>query len=355
MPRKRRTIPWLELRDEVYYVYWHPADGGRIKRLSLGTGEPVEAQQRFAKFLAGGQATFDAHPGGSPGLTVSQALDDYYREHVAVNVVDKIRAEDCIRHLKGWFKNAALSSIDIPTSRSYAAARRMGVIGGGKRRKDGKASDSTIRRELVVLVAAANHAEKWKRVKIGEMPSIELPQEAAQEEIYLTQAELARAREAATGRLRAFMDVAYYTAARRESVERLTKFQVNLAQGRINLTAPTETANQRRSKKRRPVVPIDPKLRPTIEALMDDSPNEWVFGSPASMYRPFRTHLEKLGLGAKAFPHVLRHSRATHLLQSGVQIYDVAKLLGDTVATVQRVYGHHCPDYLAAAIKGSGQ
>jgi integrase len=34
-------------------------------------------------------------------------------------------------------------------------------------------------------------------------------------------------------------------------------------------------------------------------------------------------------------------SRATHLLQAGASIYDVAKLLGDTTATVERVYGHH--------------
>jgi hypothetical protein len=29
-------------------------------------------------------------------------------------------------------------------------------------------------------------------------------------------------------------------------------------------------------------------------------------------------------------------------------IYDVAKLLGDTVATVEKVYGHHSPEYLAS-------
>jgi integrase len=58
-------------------------------------------------------------------------------------------------------------------------------------------------------------------------------------------------------------------------------------------------------------------------------------------YTPFNRHLKRLGLAAKGFPHILRHTRATHLLQAGVPIYDVAKLLGDTIATVERVYGHH--------------
>ena len=36
------------------------------------------------------------------------------------------------------------------------------------------------------------------------------------------------------------------------------------------------------------------------------------------------------------------------MLQDGAQMWDVAKLLGDTVETVERVYGHHCPDYMAS-------
>ncbi len=45
-------------------------------------------------------------------------------------------------------------------------------------------------------------------------------------------------------------------------------------------------------------------------------------------------------------PHVLRHTRATHLLQDRKSPWAVANLLGDTVKTVLDVYGHHCPDFL---------
>jgi site-specific recombinase XerD len=88
---------------------------------------------------------------------------------------------------------------------------------------------------------------------------------------------------------------------------------------------------------------------------MIDSRTEWLFGEPKKMYDGFKNHMETLGLGDKAFPHILRHSRATHLLQEGVPIYDVARLLGDTIATVDRVYGHHSADHLAETIGGTAR
>lgn len=357
MPRERRKIPWLEVRDDTYYVYWYDEQAKpkpRTKRLSLGTTDSLEAQQRFAAFLTTGHARGGAK--AALGVTVGFALDDYYREHVIPNVVDKGRAEDAITHLKTWFKDTLLKDVDIPASRNYADARRMGIVGGGARRKIKEASDSTIRRELVVLQAAANHAVRWKRITMAEIPSLELPREAPRTEIWLTRAEMTKALGAASGRLYDFMALSYYTAARRASIERLTRFQIDLKGSRINLTSPKEDANQRRSVKRRPVVPVFPEVRPVIERLLEaNKDSEWLFGDARDMYRVFRSHMEGLGLGDKANPHILRHSRATHLLQDGVSLYDVAKLLGDTVATVERVYGHHSPDFLAATIQRSGQ
>ncbi|WP_082312373.1 site-specific integrase [Chelatococcus sp. CO-6] len=186
-------------------------------------------------------------------------------------------------------------------------------------------------------------------------PAIRIPVRSSRhrgerEAPWLTHAELAMLRAAATGRLADFIEIAYYTASRKRAVETLQWSQVRLAEGKIHLAK----VGERKTKKRRPIVPIDAELRPTLERLHQEHVAEkratdWVLGTPTSLYRPFVKLCASLGI--KASPHILRHTRATHLLMDGVSIYDVARLLGDTVPTVERVYGHHSAEYLAKSIE----
>lgn len=356
MPRHRkRTEPWYDRRDNgVYYAYRYNPEKKRVERESLGTEEPREAALRFADFLVRGPRS--ARYVTSLGVSVESVLDQYEIGHVQPNVVDKPRQHDAIRHLKTFFRDMPVRDVDVTQSRAYAEARRRGDVGGGKRRRDvfdmatgdvidkshlRKASNTTIRRELNVLVAAANHCRRMRTLPGDQMPDVELPTDTRATEVpWLTKDEMRRLLAAADGHLRDFILLAYYTAARRRSIERLTKAQVDLRQGRLNL----QPINAPRTKKRRPVVPIFPEIRPTIERLMDASTTEYLLDVRRDMYRPFTQLCERLGL--KAHPHVLRHSRATHMLLDGEDPYKVAKLLGDTMQTVERVYGHYSTDYL---------
>jgi integrase len=343
MSRQPREIPTLQLHENGnYYAHWYDAAANRTKRKTLETRDPAEASKRFGQFLIGGPP--DAR--GHAGLTVRQALGDYRREHVEAiddkgrpRVTDVERQLTIISHLTNYFGEDGMLSIGPVESRGYVAARRKGEIGGGKTRGPRAGSDSTIRRELNCLVAAFNHAIKWGRLPADTRARIELPAEAPVEEIkWLTKEQVSRAIAAASGDLKDFMVLAYYTAARRASIERLTRSQVDLQHGRINLAQD----GARVTKKRKPIVPIYAEIRPTVERLMNRG-QERLLGS-ANFYRPFIRLME--GMGITAHPHMLRHSRATHLLQDGEDIYMVARLLGDTVATVDRVYAHSTPEFL---------
>jgi integrase len=346
MPKQRRDIPWLGQRGDVWYANWYDQTERRTKSLSLRTTDQVQAHIRFAAFLTEGRAVFE--PEREQGLTVTTALDDYYREHVVVNVVDQSRESRAIEHLKKGFGNMLLKDVDIPACRRYLNMRKTGSIRAEKstRMKTQKGvADATVRKELTCLRAAAGHARRWKRITAAEMPSIELPTAPHREAGWLTHDEFDKVLASASGELRDFILLAYYTGSRKTAIETLTVFQIDLAHNRLNLAK----AGEKRTRKRRPIVPIDPAIRDTLARLVDQATacgKARLFPFDFKSYGRFRRLMTRLGLSDKANPHVLRHSRATHLLQDGVSIYDVARLLGDTVETVERVYGHHSTEYL---------
>lgn len=402
MPRARPATPRLETRGGVYYATWYNPTKRQREGLSLRTRIADEATPRFAAFLLQGSDLYK-RKAGLHGLTVEEALDTYYADHCQKKCADPVRQRIAMDNLKRHFGGTAIKLIDDTMVALYVDRRSSGLISGNGR----AAAPSTIRRELVVLVAAINRARKKKKLPLADVPSIDLPEAPPAKETWLTHEQLAALRaelvsqvtqmadyvvycqdacdrakanrlaaedvETAENRienakeqlevarqLRDFTEIAYYTAGRRRSVEGLTLFQVDLKQDRIRLAKPGE----RKTKKRRPVVRIDPELRPTVERLVarakerggtdTEVANRHILGSPRSLYKPFVKACERAGI-PDVSPHILRHTRATHLLQAGVSIWDVAKLLGDTVATVDRVYGHAAAEYQGAVVERKGE
>lgn len=349
MPRPNREIPWLEERDGVHYVFWYDAAERRTHRRSLKTRDPGEAQIRYAEFLLDG----DARRARGDGLTVTQVLDDYVKNHVLAKndrdetkVVATERTEIAVRHLKAYFGDRPVREIGPAQCRAYLDARRAGKVGGWqKRNRASTASDSTVRRELAVLVTAANHARKWRTLPADAMPVIELPSLAAARRVeFWTKAQLHDILEglAHDDPLYQFIMVAYYTAGRRRSIEDMRKDQLDFKAGTIALQPP----DGRVTKKRRPTVPMFPEIRDILLSMWVDSPSTYLFGhaSERDFYR--RVTERAAAVGHPGHPHMLRHSRASHMLQDGESIFKVAKLLGDTVQTVERVYAHALPEHM---------
>lgn len=281
-------------------------------------------------------------------LTVSEVLDLYYREHVADKVVARDRVEYAIHALKAKIGYNTIHSIDIPACRRYEKLREADGV-----------SPSTVRRELGTLQAAANHCLRWRHLAATEMPSIELPDEGEGKLIWLYKDELKQLAAAADENdpIGRFIRIAYYSAGRKRSVETLEwSTQIDLAANRISLAKPGE----KKTKKRRPVVPIHTEIQERMRRWYDARDNDWVLGTGKCL----RYRFDQVALAADLLelpqrglrpacvltPHALRHSRATHLLQDGKNPYAVANLLGDSLKTVLRVYGHFCPDYLSEAL-----
>jgi integrase len=131
--------------------------------------------------------------------------------------------------------------------------------------------------------------------------------------------------------------------------------QVNLEAKTINF----EIAGRRRTNKRRGVVPIPPRLLPHLK-------REWrrgtdmgyvlhIDGKPiGDIKKGFAAACQRAALMAVT-PHTLRHTAATWLMQRGTDLWEASGFLSMSMETLQRVYGHHHPDYLRQAANNIGR
>lgn len=341
MPRPDRG-PRLERNDRgIYEVRW--TEAGRTKRISTRTADAVEAADFFATWRRGLNREREARS----AATVSAVLASYFAEHVHRKVVGQGTAEIARKHLLAHFADMDPADIHPSDVRAYTALRQKGEIGR-------PVQAPTVRRELGVLVAALHHAVRERRLKRGDMPSVPLPEASVPRDRWLSEDEVRRLLDAAYGLDRAgrlnrayrFAMLAYYTAARKRAIETLTWDQVDWQTGMIRL-APR---GARQTKKRRPDVPMHPRLREVLERAFLERETPFVLDHAGNARKAFETVVAKAGL-EDVTPHVMRHTAATHMLRRKVPLWQVAAILGDTEATVQRTYGHHVPEAMMEAVE----
>jgi len=180
----------------------------------------------------------------------------------------------------------------------------------------------------VVCALRFFYAKTLKRPFLPE--DIPFPRTAQQLPLILSREEVARILTAPQHlKSRALLMTVYAAGLRRSEVARLRLRDIDSARMTI-------TVYQGKGQKDR-VVMLSPVLLETLRQYWQHCrPKEWLFpgdnpGQPISgndVFMVFRNAVRHAGISKKVCPHSLRHSFATHLLESGTDLRTIQILLG---------------------------
>jgi len=204
---------------------------------------------------------------------------------------------------------------------------------------------SAVRSLFGFLVTEGEIASDPSSVLTAPKVPARLPKVIASDE--LTALLEAPAADTAVGlRDRALLELLYATGARVSELSSLTMPALDLAQGQLTLMG-------KGSKER--IVPVHryatDRLRDYLKAgrpelARPDSPHSVFLSvrgnrlSEDAIRRLFSRYLQQAGSTSSLSPHAMRHTFATHLLDSGADLRTVQELLGHVALSTTQIYTH---------------
>ncbi|MFA6290138.1 MAG: tyrosine-type recombinase/integrase [Victivallales bacterium] len=150
-----------------------------------------------------------------------------------------------------------------------------------------------------------------------------------------------------TGVSRALYATMYYCGLRRDEVTHLRPS--DLAQDQSCLKVKGKGSKER-------LVPIVKDLKRILTGINQDG--KWLFpsrktGKPLTDVRkPLLTAMSRAGIDKRITPHMIRHSFATHLLESGADIRIIQKLLGHKSISTTQIYAAVSMNTMRRAVNG---
>jgi integrase len=155
-----------------------------------------------------------------------------------------------------------------------------------------------------------------------------------------------------SGSVRDILQVCWITGTRPVNLSRVTRACINEAKNAFVLTAdntpPGSAVHKTFKATGRPlVIPLPDEARDIVLRLAVKHPKGPLFRTPTGLpwdavklATLIRHYAVKAGLQGRLSAYSLRHTRATQLLEAGMNLTDVAATLGNTPQVVARNYSH---------------
>jgi site-specific recombinase XerD len=324
----------------VMDYYLDGRNGKRVRQTLPSDFTEEEARRTYVQ-------AFDGEtPVRAPDRTVGSLFPSYLENHAKLNLLPgtaneiELVFENHICRLLGSVSVSRLTNADIT---KYKKARKAEFV-PNRKASPKLVSNGTINKELAYFggfltwCREEHDIEQAKGFKVIPLPySRPVP-------IILSFEEAVAFLEAADPYYRALIGCLYLMGLRINEARQLTWEVVDLAQGSLLTT---------RKGGRQQVLSIPPILVDMLEAIRAGRQTGFVFESKMLKGKPFhnprgalRTIARKAGITKHVYPHLLRHTFATHMVALNENLKKVSELLGHGQVSTTEIYTHLAAAFL---------
>lgn len=242
-----------------------------------------------------------------------------------------------LKHLKEFFGKRLLSEVTAEAIEEYKAKRRAEV------------SPATCNRELACLKTCLNKAIEWGKIEKSPAAKVKKFREPISRERFLTIDESKGLLAQASDGLRPILIVALSTGMRKNEVLSLRWRDVDFVKGFIRILDSKSGSRN---------VPMNALVFDLLHGL--DRSREFVFENLETkthvqdVKTGFRAACRRAGLDGVRF-HDLRHTAASRMVETGIDLVTVSKILGHASIQMTMRYAHPTPENMRLAVQRLGE
>lgn len=336
---RRKKPPRLYIREKKEGQYIVILDDGKEVHTGYGPQEMPKAQTALYEYIRRKENPEDQEQ-DPRSILVSRVMDHYIKVYAPDHLDDSAKHHQ--KALMTYWRDKTLAEVRSTTCREYV-----------QHRVRNSRKETTARRELETLQAAIRKYDRDHRLYY--VPHVTFPKKGVPRDRVLSRNEVAtmlgEAKRRGYRHLMRFILIGLYTGSRHNSI-------LSLSWKKSEEGGYVDTQNgliyrrgygERESKKRRPPARLPLRLLAHLRRWERIDQGEghivsWKGKRLGKERRAWDNVTVACGF-LDVTPHTLRHTCATWLLQSGAKLWDVSALLGTSVTMLEKVYGHHAPNY----------
>jgi len=335
-PKKDRNLKKVDGKWYVDFTF----DKKRIRAYGGDTKEKARVTLARLKTDKFDEKMGFKKPEKKPDILFEKFADDFIEIYAKQNKRSWLRDEVSLKNLKPFFKGKTLKDIGPQHVENYKAKRKADKTPRGT-----MVTEATINREIALLKTIFNKAVEWGKIDVNKLAKVKKFKENHNKNMkILKDQEAIKLIDMANSHLKPILVIALNTGMRRSEILSLKWENVNFRKGLIFI---------KDSKSGDREVPMNYTVFETLKELPQD--HEYVFFNPQT-----ETHIKDVKTSFKAACddakieglrfHDLRHTAASRMIQAGVDLVTVSRILGHSTIQMTMRYVHSTTEIMRAAV-----